>query len=131
MNKKILIIISAVIFLAGAAFFILKSKSNTSKEAQKKGNESEMIFFYGQECPHCINVEKFLEENKVVEEKVKFEKKEVWKNKENAKFMTEKAKICGLSEESLGVPFFWDGSKCLTGDVDIINFLKNKAGIQQ
>ena len=122
----------AVIFLAGAAFFIFKSKNNpkTEEKAQKTSNSSEMIFFYGEGCPHCINVEKFLEENKNVEEKVKFEKKEVWKNKENAQLMLEKSKICGLSEENLGVPFFWDGSRCLTGDVDIIDFLKGKANIQ-
>lgn len=126
MNKKILMIILAVVVLGGASFLIFK---NEKEEVQKTIDSSEMIFFYGQGCPHCVNVEKFLEENASVEEKVKFEKLEVWKSKENARLMTERARNCGLSEKELGVPLFWDGSKCLVGDTDIIDFLKNKSGI--
>lgn len=126
MNKKILMVVLAIVVLGGASFLIFKNKK---EEVQKTIDSSEMIFFYGQGCPHCVNVEKFLEENKSVEEKVKFEKLEVWKSKENARLMTERARNCGLSEKELGVPLFWDGSKCLIGDTDIIDFLKNKSGI--
>ncbi len=126
MNKKILMVVLAIIVLGLTSFLIFKNKK---EEAQRTINSSEMIFFYGQGCPHCVNVEKFLEENKSVEEKVKFEKLEVWKSKENTQLMIERAKSCGLSEKNLGVPFFWDGSRCLIGDADIIDFLKNKSGI--
>lgn len=126
MNKKILMVVLAIVVLGGASFLIFKNKK---EEVQKTIDSSEMIFFYGQGCPHCVNVEKFLEENKSVEEKVKFEKLEVWKSKENARLMTERARNCGLSEKELGVPLFWDGSRCLIGDTDIIDFLKNKSGI--
>jgi glutaredoxin len=132
MNKKMVMILLAVVVLAGAVFFIFKDKNNTKKEeTQKTIDNSRMTFFYGDGCPNCVNVEKFLEENKNIEEKVEFEKKEVFRNKENLKIMKERAVICGISEESLGVPLFWDGNKCFVGDVDIINFLKEKAGIQQ
>jgi len=130
MNKKVLIIILVVIFLAVAAFFVFRNKNNSREEVQKTSSGSEMIFFYGDGCSHCANVEKFLEENKSVEEKVKFDKKEVWGNKKNAKLMVEKARACGMSGNSFPVPFFWDGSGCFTGDIDIINFLKGKANIQ-
>jgi len=126
MNKKILMVVLAIVVLGVASFLIFKNKK---EEAQKTINSSEMIFFYGQGCPHCVNVEKFLEENRSVEEKVKFEKLEVWKSKENTQLMIERARNCGLSEKNLGVPLFWDGSKCLIGDTDIIDFLKNKSGI--
>jgi len=126
MNKKILMVVLAIVVLGVISFLIFKNKK---EEAQKTINSSEMIFFYGQGCPHCVNVEKFLEENRSVEEKVKFEKLEVWKSKENTQLMIERARNCGLSEKNLGVPLFWDGSKCLIGDTDIIDFLKNKSGI--
>jgi glutaredoxin len=126
MNKKILMVVLAIVVLGVASFLIFKNKK---EEAQKTINSSEMIFFYGQGCPHCVNVEKFLEENRSVEEKVKFEKLEVWKSKENTQLMIERARNCGLSEKNLGVPLFWDGSNCLIGDTDIIDFLKNKSGI--
>lgn len=132
MNKKVLIVISVIILLICAIFFVFKNSNNAKEEAQKtnNGNGSEMIFFYSNGCVHCKNVEKFLSENTIVEEKVKFEKLEVG-NINNAKLMAGKAKLCGMSGNNLPVPLFWDGSKCLTGDEDIIDFLKNKAGIQQ
>jgi glutaredoxin len=124
MNKKLLLAsLIGIIILGGIIFWAFKSE----KSSQNKPDVSGMIFFYGEGCSHCKNVEKFLEENKNIEEKVKFAKLEVWGSKENASLMIEKAKICGMSGDSLPVPFFWDESKCITGDVDIIELLKEKA----
>ena len=49
-------------------------------------------------------------------------------NQNNAKELTEKARICGLPTDSIGVPFLWDGEKCFIGDQDIINFFSAKGG---
>jgi glutaredoxin len=92
--------------------------------------KDKMIFFYGEGCPHCANVEKFSQDNKV-ESKVQFEKQEVFNNTQNAYLMTLVAtKKCNIPENELGVPFLWDGPdlKCLLGDQDIINFFKEKIG---
>lgn len=129
MSKKMLIIVLVVVVAMGILFFMLKNEGGQKEESKNLIDSSKMIFFYGQGCPHCVNVEKFLKENKSVEEKVKFEKLEVWKSKENTQLMIERARDCGLSEKNLGVPLFWDGSKCLVGDTDIVDFLKKKAGI--
>jgi len=127
MDKRLLAAcLVGLIVLAGIVFLAFKSE----KSSQKKSDIGGMIFFYGEGCPHCKNVEKFLEENKNIEEKVKFEKLEIWASKENANLMVEKAKICGMDTKNLGVPLFWNGSKCLSGDVDIIDFLKNEANVQ-
>jgi hypothetical protein len=126
-KKTILIAIIAIVILIGITFFVLKNKTSQNANGTS-GNE--MIFFYGESCPHCKNVEKFLADNKSVEEKVKFDKKEVWSNKDNQNILLEKAKICGLDQNNIGVPLFWDGSKCIEGDVDIINLLKEKSNIQ-
>jgi glutaredoxin len=72
-------------------------------------------------------VEKYIEENKI-QDKISFTQKEVYYNQNNAKELEAKAKICGLPTDSIGVPFLWDGEKCLIGDQDIINFFSAKGG---
>ncbi len=96
-----------------------KEINNTPKEEEYK----ELILFYGDGCPHCVIVENYLEENKI-NEKIYFVKKEVYYNQNNAKDLQEKAKICGLPTNSIGVPFLWNGKACLLGSPDIINFFK-------
>lgn len=85
-----------------------------------------MIFFYGDTCPHCKNVEDYMAQNNI-RERLKFQELEVYNNKSNARLLGEKAKECGLdTSQGIGVPFFWDGQKCLLGDKDIINYLKTQ-----
>jgi len=134
MNKKVLIptILFAVVLIF--AFAVLsKNKTNnqpanqiTNGKGQQAG-QNQIILFYGIGCPHCAKVEEFIKENKV-KEKISFVEKEIYFNKENQKELLEKAKICKIPENEVGVPFFWDGEKCFLGDVDIINFFKEKIG---
>jgi glutaredoxin len=88
------------------------------------GSGGGITFFYGEGCPHCAIVEKFFEENKV-EQKVTFEKKEVYSNKKNQREMAAHAKTCGLPTDNIGIPFLWTGSKCLVGDTEIIAFFQS------
>ena len=121
MNKKILLAIIIAIVLIGIASFIFWKYGMPQK--------SELIYFYGEGCPHCANVDAFLKDNKI-EEKVSFEKKEVFNNQDNAKELVDLSQKCSLPADQVGVPFLWDGSKCFVGDTDIINFFKQKVGIQ-
>lgn len=114
----LLFLISGVLILAGAGC-AAPSKSKMEKET------GGLILFVGDGCPHCAKVEEYLEQNKV-KEKMKMEIKEVYKNKNNAELMAEKAQGCGFSLDNLGVPFLWNGSKCLVGDQPIINFFQEK-----
>jgi len=61
----------------------------------------EILFFYGLECPHCVDAEKHVD--KLISEGFNIKKIEVWHNKENDA-MLEKLDVgddkCG------GVPFF-------------------------
>ena len=70
-------------------------------------------------------VEEYIEENNI-KEKIFFEQKEVYYNKNNANELAEKAGLCGLPTNSVGVPFLWNGSKCFVGDQEIIEFLKEQ-----
>ncbi len=86
-------------------------------------NQPKTILFYGDVCPHCKNVEDYLEKNP---SNIKYRHLEVYRNKQNASLMNSKAKACGLESDSIGVPFLFDGKNCLIGDQDIINWFKQQ-----
>ncbi len=135
MNKKI--IFPTILFIAVLvfSFFALSQEKNKSqfliKETEMKKNQStdQIILFYGNNCPHCAIVEKYIKENNI-DDKIPLIQKEVYYNRNNAKELKVKAKICGLPTNSIGVPFLWDGKKCLIGDQNIINFFKEKINNQ-
>jgi len=123
MNKKI--IIPTILFVICLVFSFLVLLKNQPINQQPE--QSQIILFYGIGCPHCAKVEEFIKENQI-EKIISFVKKEIYFNRQNAKELEEKAKICEIPENEVGVPFFWDGEKCFLGDVDIINFFKEKIG---
>lgn len=90
---------------------------------------SDIILFYGQECPHCLELEKYLEENQIAD-KVRYDRLEVFHNSGNQAVLEEKAKECGLSESEIGVPFLFDATekKCLMGTPEIEDFFAKKVG---
>lgn len=87
--------------------------------------QGKMILFYRDDCPHCKNVEAFIEKNNI-KDKVDFEMKEVKENQDNALLLIKKAASCGLPTDQIGVPFFWDGFKCIVGDELINKFFEEK-----
>ncbi len=91
----------------------------------QNSDSGKMIFYYSLTCPHCKNVEKYIEENNV-KAKVTFEAKEVSENKDNAAEFADKVAKCGIKPEEAGVPLFWDGSTCFVGDEPIINYFFTK-----
>lgn len=134
MNKKLLVLTILFLTIAILAIFALANNnkdatdrvSDIQSPAQQTSQETNgIILFYGEGCPHCAIVEEYVSQNGV-EVKVPFAKKEVYYNKQNADDLVSKAKICGIPTDSIGVPFLWDGSKCLVGDQDIIEFFKQK-----
>lgn len=130
MKKKCFILIFiGIVVLTGAAFIILKGKNNPPPNGD---NNSKIILFYGAGCPHCAVVEEYIKQNKI-DEKITFARKEVRQNKDNANELVEKAKVCGLPTDSIGVPFLWDGTngdKCYVGDKDVIDYFKQKTNGQ-
>ncbi len=105
----------AVIAFLTVVFFIARSSGNALP--------SGMVLYYGDGCPHCANVEAFVQENNV-ESKVSFVRKEVYLNKSNARELGRVAKQCDLPTDSIAVPLFWTATQCLTGDKDIIAFFQ-------
>lgn len=97
---------------------------NSSAEAVPTINQGDYVLFWGDGCPHCVNVEKFLEENPSLQGKLNLKKIEVFNNINGQKVFLEKIKECGLSNG--GVPTLYKDGKCTQGDQPIIDeFKKN------
>ncbi|PID86440.1 hypothetical protein CSB08_00455 [Candidatus Gracilibacteria bacterium] len=89
-------------------------------------------YFYGNGCPHCLKVERFMEKNDI-EDKIDIEKKEVYNSPENRYLFIETAENIGININELGVPFLVsdDGKEYFFGDKDIIDFLKGEIAQKQ
>lgn len=130
MNKTAVIIV-AIIFLGmifwgwQSGFFARVFTGPTKAEPIPGG----IILFYGDGCPHCENVDNFIEENNI-KDKVSFSNLEVWYNKKNQNILAQIVKKCNLPIDQIGVPFLYDGQNCLIGEDQAIDFFKNEAGIQ-
>jgi len=130
---KIIVIIIVVIVLTGGIFWAWQSgifSKVSSVAVTPTPLPAGIVLFYGQGCPHCKDVEDFIVKNKI-DDKVKITRLEVWYNKANQKLLGQIAQKCGITSDSVGVPFLYDGNgKCYIGEVDVPNFLKTAAGIQ-
>ncbi|HJX45609.1 MAG TPA: hypothetical protein VJ399_00360 [Patescibacteria group bacterium] len=116
-------IISLVIIVGG--IFLFTKKQNTSSVSTPPPLPASYEYFWGDGCPHCVNVEEFLTtwEGK---DKVSIDKKEIWKNAANAKLLKERGAYCKINQSNLGVPLlFTPDGKCITGDAAIIDFFKS------
>ncbi|MBP9751381.1 MAG: hypothetical protein KBD19_00780 [Candidatus Moranbacteria bacterium] len=126
---KIIGIVVVVAALLGGAYFLKTSQEEVAAVPDQEALVvSGIVYYYGEECPHCKDVMRFLDENKIAE-KVDFEKKEVWHDMANAREMDAKVKICGLDKKSVGVPFLFADGKCFIGTPDVTGFFKKAAGI--
>jgi glutaredoxin len=117
---------AVAIFLLASFLIILTLYSIYITKKPKYSND-EIIFFYSETCPHCKNVEAFIEENNL-DAKLKIIKKEVYYNEANRKELLDFAKRCNLNEGEIGVPFIYYDGRCYIGDRDGINLLKSLIG---
>lgn len=124
MNKQI-IFGSILVIVVGAIGVGLYAALPEDKKVEAP--TSDVVFYYGDTCPHCKNVEEFVAQNNVQEE-FSFVSKEVYNDLNNSKELKLTAKKCGLEEKSVGVPLLWTGENCLVGDTDIIAFFQEKIG---
>ena len=114
--------ISTIVFV----FIIIVLLAAIVYGSSNKNDSSSLLFFYGNTCPHCKDVELWMEKNNV-EKKLDIRKKEVYDNKANALELEREAKQCGLSTDSIGVPFLYtpEGT-CIMGTPQIINYLQEQ-----
>ncbi len=117
---------SLKIFLLFFGIFMLSGCVNQKAQAPVI-DDSEIILFYGQECPHCQIVEKYVADNNI-KNKVIFSEREVNHNSANADFMMKKQESCSqFDKNNIGaVPFLWTKEKCYIGQDEIMQFFKDK-----
>lgn len=119
--------IGSYLFLAGALIFAVILAYIFLNVKQKNNSDNQnTILFYGDSCPHCAEVEKYIADNNI-KKKVSFIEKEIYKNADNAKLLQEKAKGCGIKDADIGVPFLWlPSGNCYMGNDDIIKIFNDK-----
>lgn len=114
--------VSILIIIGGV--FVFSKNSNTNNPTPIELPTS-YEYYWGEGCPHCANVEDFLNswENR---DKVEIEKKEIYKNLSNQKIFKARVDYCGLPNNQVGVPFlFTPEGKCVIGDTPIISLFEN------
>jgi len=117
--KKVLPYIVTALIIAFAIWLIFLP-------GKVSGVPKEAVLFVGDGCPHCKIVEDFISTNKV-DQKVQFTTKEVWHNQDNALLMTKVWNQCGLNtQDGMGVPLYWDGTHCYSGQEEIMTYFKTK-----
>jgi len=126
--KKILLIVIIIV----AAFGLYKVFLPGVPAAVKSGvsdSQADLIFFWGQGCPHCEKVMKYITDNKL-ENKVKISYKEVYNDKNNQQLLVDTVKKCPEinTSQGIGVPLAFDkqNQKCLYGDQPIIDWLTQR-----
>jgi len=109
-KRRVLVILGVAAIFIGAIIYATRPAT--------------MILFYSDSCSHCRNVEAYINTNGI-KNKIKFEEKEVSQNQANATLLERRARQCRLDmTQGVGVPFFFDGDKCLMGDEPIIDYFK-------
>lgn len=76
-------------------------------------NDLNIYLFYGDGCPHCAALEKYLNEYLSDKDYIKLHKYEVWYNDENIKKYEEVHKM--LNQTGSGIPFLVIGETSITG----------------
>ncbi len=131
-KSSFLVLGVVAVLIAGMVWWgIADNRSKTTSFAEEDvALSNTLVYYYGAECPHCQRVEEFLDANKVADT-VSYTKKEVWHDEKNSAELARRAKsVCGLEAKDLGVPFVIADGKCFSGETDVMNIFKEKAGIQ-
>lgn len=127
MKKEIILVIGIFFALFVGLFTVYTFTSQPIKTNQTdlKLNKQELIYFYGVSCPNCKNLDAWLKKNRVSRQ-VKFKKREVYYNKDNAELMRQAAVECSLDTTTIGVPFVYDQGKCYIGTPDAQALFESK-----
>ena len=84
---------------------------------------SKIYFFYGTGCPHCAQVEKFFEDEKLFDT-YSIDKREIYFNRDNAILFNDILDRLNIPSNERGVPTVVIGDKVLIGDKSIIENFK-------
>lgn len=116
--KKVVLIflIVSVLLVAGLyGYYSFHSKNSLNIENN--------TLFYSLTCPHCKNVEQFMEDNNI-SQKINITQLEVSQNSINAQKLIAVGKLCKIDSNYLGaIPLLYSNGSCYLGDTPIIGYL--------
>jgi hypothetical protein len=122
-----------IVITIGILLGIIVLESNRTKGVAKVLEDilssKDPVYFYGNTCPKCKDLQDFIDKNKL-EEKITIIKKEVYSNQANALMLSKVAEKCNIKSSEIGVPFMYFEGKCLIGEPDIKSLLSKKAGLE-
>src|ERR1051326_4105635 len=113
-SKKIPLLPTIIaVAVAGGIFFIFLYSNiglqNVFPFLQKVDPyQNKIVIFYGDGCEQCQTVSNFVQANNI-EKKLPLVWLEVFKSEADADLLADKAQICGIPSQQIGVPFVWDG----------------------
>ncbi len=113
MIKKI-----ALLTLLVVTFFSF-SKVRAQEETSNSTDQGSIYLFWGTGCPHCKDVEEYIEDEGI-EEILDIELKEIYNDKDNASLFLDKVKECGLPQNRVGVPMLYYNGTCWMGKYEAI-----------
>ena len=119
--KKII----SILIVLGVFYGLFQLLSQAPSNTQVPDDQTDMIFFWGEGCPHCENVKDYITEKKL-NDRLKINQKEVYYKQQNKNQMLSFAQKCNIdTTNGIGVPFayFNSDSSCLVGDQPIIDKL--------
>ncbi len=112
-NKKITISIIALIILILIGIFYANSIKGESNITPSGDNQIIIIKFYGQGCPHCAQLSKFLKDLQEQDKNIIIKDYEIYFNNENRKTFEQLAEI--YNTEIKGVPTIFIDQKVIVG----------------
>lgn len=117
MFKKVLI--AGLVFVVVAGIFLAGKKFTNNQE------DSSLILYWGDACPHCEEVRQFIQSQKMAE-KMPLVEKEVYTNSQNNQELLRVAKNCGLPTDSIAAPLLYAQHRCFVGTTEIISYLSGR-----
>jgi len=119
------ILVPVLILAIVGLVYLYKPATNTGNKPE---TSADLILFWGDGCPHCEVVRKWLSDNNLSKSSL-VDQREVYYNRTNQELLQQKASLCTeiTDKSQIGVPlgFVVKTGKCLQGSEPIINWLSS------
>ena len=116
----IFVIVLIYVFVRDDSAEIIPLKENTCT-----------YFFYGDGCPHCANVEPFLDDLEAKNPNVQIERFETWHDEVNNQIMKDYFDAYNVPSNQRGVPILFIADKFYVGDTPILDNLVNEIVVNE
>lgn len=116
-----------VLIIIGVIVGLFKLLSRPPEFGYDSNKPTDLIFYWGNGCPHCEKVKEYITQNKA-DQKLNISSKEVYYDKNNQQSLINDIAKCRdiADKKSIVVPVGIAGEKCFVGDQPIIDWIKTQ-----